>query len=285
MSDQDVSKVSREQLLAQYDFTGKNFVFTGGTGILGRSIVHALLSCGANVSVIHLNPEAGDRLRAYLGPLADKAELITADVLSKSSLEQAAERILARFGRIDGLVNAAGGNKKEATASPDMSFFDLPADALRWVFDLNLIGAILPSQIFGKHIAQQKEGVILNFSSMSADRSLTRVVAYSAAKAGINNFTYWLVIHMAQEFSPSIRVNAVAPGFFLTDQNRFLLTDRATGELSPRGKTIIGHTPMKRFGEPQDLIGAALWLLSPASAFVTGSVVAVDGGFSAFSGV
>lgn len=281
----DKTKVSQKELYRSYDFAGKTFVFTGGTGVLGRSIVYALASSGANVAVLHVNPASGAKLQEYLGPLSEKVQLLTADVLNKTSVEEAASKVLARFGRIDGLINGAGGNKKEATASPEMKFFDLPTEALRWVFDLNLIGSILPSQIFGKLFAEQREGVILNFSSMSADRSLTRVLAYSAAKAGINNFTSWLAVHMAQEYSPAIRVNAIAPGFFLTDQNRFLLTDKETGELSPRGKSIVGHTPMGRFGEPQDLVGACLWLLSPAAAFVTGTVIAVDGGFSAFSGV
>jgi NAD(P)-dependent dehydrogenase (short-subunit alcohol dehydrogenase family) len=189
------------------------------------------------------------------------------------------------FGRLDGLINAAGGNRPDATTSPDRSFFDLPEEALRFVFDLNLMGTILPSQILGQLMAQRGEGVILNVSSMNAFRPLTRIAAYSAAKAGVSNFTQWLAVHMAQEYSPRIRVNAIAPGFFLTEQNRFLLTDQQTGALTPRGETIITHTPMQRFGTPEDLLGAVLWLLSSASAFVSGVVIPIDGGFSAFSGV
>jgi len=183
------------------------------------------------------------------------------------------------------LINAAGGNRPDATTSPDRSFFDLPEEALRFVFDLNLMGTILPSQILGQLMAQRGEGVILNVSSMNAFRPLTRIAAYSAAKAGVSNFTQWLAVHMAQEYSPRIRVNAIAPGFFLTEQNRFLLTDQQTGALTPRGETIITHTPMQRFGTPEDLLGAVLWLLSSASAFVSGVVIPIDGGFSAFSGV
>jgi NAD(P)-dependent dehydrogenase (short-subunit alcohol dehydrogenase family) len=183
------------------------------------------------------------------------------------------------------LINAAGGNKPQATTSQDLSFFDLPIDALRFVFDLNIVGTILPSQVFGKLMADQRDGVILNVSSMNAFRPLTRIPAYSAAKAGVSNFTQWLAVHMAQEYSPRIRVNAIAPGFFLTDQNRFLLTDEKTNELTERGKSIIAHTPMARFGTPEDLLGVVLWLLSPASAFVSGIVVPIDGGFSAYSGV
>ncbi|MBZ5671311.1 MAG: SDR family oxidoreductase, partial [Acidobacteriia bacterium] len=158
-------------------------------------------------------------------------------------------------------------------------------EALRWVFDLNLLGTILPSQVFGKVMAEKGEGVILNISSMNAFRPLTRIPAYSAAKAGVSNFTQWLAVHMAQVYSPRIRVNALAPGFFLTRQNKFLLIDEQTGDLTPRGKAIIDHTPMARFGQPEDLFGTVLWLLSRASAFVTGIVVPIDGGFSAYSGV
>jgi len=206
-------------------------------------------------------------------------------VLDRASLEKVSKEVLARFGKVDCLINAAGGNKPAATTSAEMKFFDIPADALRWVFDLNIIGTVLPSQIFGKLMADQKYGNILNVSSMNAFRPLTRIPAYSAAKAGVSNFTQWLAVHMAQEYSPNIRVNAIAPGFLLTNQNRFLLTDKDSGELTARGKSIIAHTPMGRFGEPEDLCGAVLWLISPASAFVTGTVVPLDGGFSAFAGV
>jgi NAD(P)-dependent dehydrogenase (short-subunit alcohol dehydrogenase family) len=186
---------------------------------------------------------------------------------------------------VDTLINTAGGNNPKATTGADLSFFDLPEDALRFVFDLNIVGTIIPCQVFGQGMAGHAEGVVLNISSMNAFRPLTRIPAYSAAKAGVSNFTQWLAVHMAQEYAPRIRVNAIAPGFFLTDQNRFLLIDQATGELTPRGCTIIEHTPMGRFGEPEDLLGTVLWLLSPASAFVTGVIIPVDGGFSAYSGV
>ena len=181
---------------------------------------------------------------------------------------------------MDILVNGAGGNNPQATTSSDHSFFDLPENAINWVFDLNLISTIYVSQVFGKFMAEQGKGVILNISSMNAFRPLTRIPAYSAAKSAVSNFTQWLAVHMAQEYSSEIRVNAIAPGFFLTDQNRYLLTDKMTGELTRRGQTIIDHTPMRRFGKPEDLAGTVLWLLSPASAFVTGIIVPVDGGFS-----
>jgi NAD(P)-dependent dehydrogenase (short-subunit alcohol dehydrogenase family) len=179
----------------------------------------------------------------------------------------------------------AGANNKHATATDELSFFDMPADAIRWVFDLNFIGTLLPSQVFGKYMAEQKQGNILNVSSMSAFSPLTKVGTYSAAKAAVSNFTEWLAVHMCQNYSTDIRVNAIAPGFFLTDQNRFLLTDEKTGNLTPRGQTIIDHTPMGRFGDPEELRGTVRWLLSEASKFVTGTVIPIDGGFNAFSGV
>jgi NAD(P)-dependent dehydrogenase (short-subunit alcohol dehydrogenase family) len=200
-------------------------------------------------------------------------------------MEAVADKVIAEFGQVDILINGAGGNKPQATTSQDLKFFDLPADAFRWVFDLNMLGTILPTQVFAKMMAEQGSGIILNISSMNAFRPLTRIPAYSAAKAGVSNFTQWLAVHMAQEYSPAIRVYAIAPGFFLTEQNRFLLTEKETGELTARGHTIIQHTPMGRFGTPDDLVGTVLWLVSPASAFVTGIVVPIDGGFSAFSGV
>ena len=226
-----------------------------------------------------------DRLADRLGCGPGCAIVVYGNVLQRDTLIQAEEAIRAEFGGVDMLINAAGGNSPQATTSTDLSFFDLPEDALRFVFDLNIVGTILPSQVFGQKMAERGEGVILNVSSMNAFRPLTRIPAYSAAKAGVSNFTQWLAVHMAQEYAPRIRVNAIAPGFFLTDQNRFLLTDQSTGGLTPRGCTIIEHTPMGRFGEPEDLLGTMLWLLSPASAFVTGVIIPVDGGFSAYSGV
>jgi NAD(P)-dependent dehydrogenase (short-subunit alcohol dehydrogenase family) len=274
-----------DELKAMYDFTSRTFIVTGGTGVLGGAVVCALAGVGANVVILDRNLEPAKGLLDRMGPRACQAEAVYGDVLSRVSLVEAAAIIHDRFGCIHGLINAAGGNKPAATTGPDLSFFDLPEDALRFVFDLNLIGTILPCQVFGCELADCGEGVILNFSSMNAFRPLTRIVAYSAAKAGVTNFTQWLAVHMAQTYSGRIRVNAVAPGFFLSEQNRYLLTDRETGQLTERGHTIIEHTPMGRFGSPDDLLGTVLWLLSPASAFVTGITVPVDGGFSAYSGV
>jgi len=274
-----------DELMRMYDFTGKTVAITGGVGILGSEFACALVGCGANVAILDINLNPGKALLERMGKRASQAELFQCDVLNPASLAKAAGEVVARFGKIDCLINAAGGNKPQATTGPQQRFFDLPVDAVRWVFDLNLLGTVLPCQVFGKMMAERGDGVILNVSSMAAFRPLTRVISYSAAKAGISNFTQWLAVHMAQEYSPRIRVNALAPGFFLTEQNRFLVTDRETGEYTARGKAILAHTPMGRLGEPEELLGAVLWLLSPASSFVTGSVVAIDGGFAAFSGV
>jgi NAD(P)-dependent dehydrogenase (short-subunit alcohol dehydrogenase family) len=274
-----------QQLTQWYDFTGKTAVITGGTGVLGGEIAHALIICGANVVVLGRNPQLPDLSQTPIAAGPGQYMVTYADVLQRHLLTAAAQTITQTFGQIDMLINAAGGNHPQATTNPEQPFFDLPTEALEFVFDLNLLGTILPSQVFGRLMANQGAGVILNISSMNAFTPLTRIPAYSAAKAGVSNFTQWLAVHMAQEYSPHIRVNAIAPGFFLTQQNRFLLTDEQTGSLTPRGQAIISQTPMGRFGSPEDLLGAALWLLSPASAFVTGTIVPVDGGFHAFSGV
>lgn len=265
--------------------SGKTAVVTGGTGILGSEIAASLAENGANVAILDIKTEIPAELAARFDVASGKVEVFTASVLDRDSLEKAADQILARFKQINILVNGAGGNHPKSTTGVDQSFFDLSTDAFRFVTDLNLMGTVLPSQVFGKIFATAKTGIILNVSSMNAFRPLTKIPAYSAAKAAVSNFTQWLAVHMAQEYSPNIRVNAIAPGFFLTDQNRFLLTDKETGELTPRGKTILAHTPMQRFGNPEDLTGTVLWLLSPGAEFVTGVVVPIDGGFSDFSGV
>jgi NAD(P)-dependent dehydrogenase (short-subunit alcohol dehydrogenase family) len=273
-----------QELSSLYDFTGKTVVVTGGTGVLGGEIACALVGCGANVAVLDRNPDIPEELRRPLDAGPGTYMVAHADVLERDRLESALAEIQQAYGTIHMLVNAAGGNSPQATTGADLSFFELPDAALRQVANLNLLGTILPAQVFGRDMAEKGEGIILNISSMSAFRPLTRIAGYSAAKAAVSNFTQWLAVHMAQEYSPRIRVNALAPGFFMTRQNRFLLTDE-NGDLTPRGRQIIDHTPKGRFGVPEDLLGAALWLLSPASAFVTGVVLPIDGGFSAFSGV
>lgn len=274
-----------QELNTKFDFADKSVVITGGTGVLGTEITSTLLACNANVAIVSRNPLKAEKLALGFPKGKGRPLIVRGDVLEKNGLMEASRQILKEFGRIDCLVNGAGGNNPKATTSPSTSFFDLPEDALRFVSDLNLIGTILPCQVFGKFMAERREGVILNFSSMNAFRPLTRIAAYSSAKAAVTNFTQWLAVHMAQEYSPRIRVNAIAPGFFLTEQNRFLLTEKEKGMLTARGQKIMDHTPLARFGEPGDLLGAVLWLLSPASGFVTGIVLPVDGGFSAYSGV
>jgi NAD(P)-dependent dehydrogenase (short-subunit alcohol dehydrogenase family) len=272
-------------LAKMYDFTGKTVAITGGTGVLGSEIARALVGCGATVAILGRNEQACQALIERMGEGGNRISFFKCDAVDRDQVFQAAQDVVKRLGKVDCLINGAGGNQPKATTNPQTPFFDLPAEALRGVFDLNMMGTILPSQAFGKIMAEQGYGTILNLSSMSAFRPLTRIAAYSAAKAAVSSFTQWLAVHMAQEYSPKIRVNAVAPGFFLTEQNRFLLTDKETGEWTARGKSIVGHTPMGRLGDPKDLFGCVLWLLSPASEFVTGVVIPVDGGFSAFSGV
>lgn len=267
------------------ELAGQTVVITGGTGVLGKAMVQAIAGAGANIALLSRDRARAEAVLAELKLDRARCAAFQADVMRKAELQNACKEILSRFVRIDCLINGAGGNSPKATTGPDTSFFQLDEEGIRFVTELNLLGTILPSQVFGEVMARQKAGSILNISSMSAFSPLTRVAGYSAAKAAVNNFTQWLAVHMAQEYSPAIRVNAVAPGFFLTEQNRFLLTDKETGALTPRGQKILDHTPMRRFGKPEDLVGAVLWLLSPSASFVTGIVVPVDGGFSAYSGV
>jgi NAD(P)-dependent dehydrogenase (short-subunit alcohol dehydrogenase family) len=274
-----------EELTRLYDFSGRTVVITGGAGILGGEMACALVGCGANVAIVDRDPALAERLLHRIDTRVGNFLIVYGDVLDPAKLAAARDRVVGEFGRIDGLINAAGGNNPQATTGPALSFFDLPPDALKMVSDLNLLGTILPCQIFGRSMAEQKSGAVLNVTAMTALRPLTRVPAYSAAKAAVYNFTQWLAVHLAQEYSPAIRVNAIAPGFFLTEQNRFLLTEAGTAGVTARGRSILEHTPMRRFGTPEDLLGAVLWLMSPAAAFVTGAVIPVDGGFAAFSGV
>ena len=275
-----------EELKSLYDFSDRTILVTGGAGVLGSEIACALVGLNANVVLLDRDQELAQKvIERFPKVVKGRGVRVFGDVLKVETLQQANETIKAEFGHVDILINGAGGNHPSATTKPYLSFFDLPLDALRHVGDLNLLGTILPCQVFGRNMSERGEGVILNVSSMNAFRPLTRIPAYSAAKAAVSNFTQWLAVHMAQNYSPKIRVNAIAPGFFLTDQNRFLLTDKDTGELTPRGQSILAHTPMNRFGTPEDLLGATMWLISPASAFVTGVVLPIDGGFSAFSGV
>jgi len=267
-----------------FGLEGKVAALTGGGGVLCGTMAEALGKLGVKCALLDIFEDKAQAVADQVKEAGGEAIAIKCDVLDKSSCEAAAQSVVEAFGTVDILINGAGGNKKEATTSPEMSFFDLPADAFQWVFNLNCVGTVLPSQSFGKIMVEKDDGNIINISSMSAFHPLTKVAAYSAAKAAISNFTEWLAVHMSQNYSKKIRVNALAPGFFLTEQNRFLLTNE-DGSLTDRGKTIISQTPMDRFGDPGELVGALVWLLSPSASFVHGTVVAIDGGFNAFSGV
>ena len=272
-------------LQSLFSLEGKTAVVTGGGGVLCSAISRGLARAGAKVAVLDRNCDKASEVVRQIEAEGGEGLPVVCDVLDKESIQKSAETVIGAFQKVDILINGAGGNNPQATTSADMRFFDLPAEAFQWVFNLNIVGTVLPSQIYGKSMADAQQGAILNISSMNSYRPLTRIPAYSAAKAAVSNFTQWLAVHMAQEYSTSIRVNAIAPGFFLTDQNRFLLTDKETGVLTPRGSAILSHTPQGKFGVPDDLMGAVLWLLSPSASFVTGIVVPIDGGFSAFSGV
>lgn len=274
-------------LEALFSLKGRVAVLTGGAGVLAGAIARGLGLAGARLVLTdHYPPEERlqERLQTLRG-LGVEAYGYRMDVLDPSEIEAVAEQIRREVGPVHILINLAGGNLPEATVGPERSFFDLPLEALERVVALNLFGgAILPSQVFARQMVEMGEGVIVNVASMAAFRPLTRVVGYAAAKAAVVNFTRWLAVHLAQTYSPRIRVNAIAPGFFLTQQNRYLLMNEQ-GNLTPRGRAILEHTPMGRFGDPEDLVGTVIWLVSPASAFVTGVVVPVDGGFDAYAGV
>jgi NAD(P)-dependent dehydrogenase (short-subunit alcohol dehydrogenase family) len=267
-----------------FDLSERTYAVTGGGGVLSGEIARGLASGGANVVILDRDRPRANRALETLAHTPGQHCALTLDVLDRQAADETAARIVRDYGKVDGLVNGAGGNHPDASTSQTRSFFELPSDAFASVTNLNFLGTVITCQAFCRHMVERKLGVVLNVSSMNAFRPLTRIPAYSAAKAAVSNFTQWLAVHLAQEYSPEIRVNAIAPGFFLTEQNRYLLTDGA-GHPTPRAESILAHTPMARFGAPADLVGAAQWLLSPASSFVTGIVVPIDGGFSAYSGV
>ena len=276
-----------EQVQELFSLAGKVAVVTGGTGVLGSEMARALARSGARVAVLGRREEKATRVAGEIEVAGGQSIPLPADVLDTGQLEGARDALLERWGRVDILVNAAGGNVPEATLSDKVGVFELPEKALRQVMDLNFLGTLLPCQIFGTAMVEdagEPEGCIVNISSMAASKTLTNVVGYSAAKAAVDNLTRWLAVELARSYGPGLRVNAIAPGFFIGEQNRNLLLDE-DGSPSKRGQTIIEHTPAGRFGEPHELAGTLIWLCSPASAFVNGIVVPVDGGFSAFSGV
>jgi NAD(P)-dependent dehydrogenase (short-subunit alcohol dehydrogenase family) len=265
-----------------FDVSNKVIVLTGGAGILGKGMAEYLASEGAKIVILDRNAEAGEKLVNGIKEKGGEALFLETDVLSKEKLVENKDAILKQYGRIDVLLNAAGGNMQGATIPPEKTIFDLEIDAFRKVVDLNLFGSVIPTMVFAEEMAKQKEGSIVFFSSMSALRPLTRVVGYGTAKAAITNFTKYLAAELAIKSGSGIRVNAIAPGFFLTEQNRTLLTN-PDGSHTDRAKTIIAHTPFGRFGEAEELFGTIHYLISDASKFVTGTVAVVDGGFDAFS--
>ncbi|MCB9266198.1 MAG: SDR family oxidoreductase [Lewinellaceae bacterium] len=263
---------------------GKVAAITGGNGTLGSTFAKGLAEAGATVFILNRNPKsAAERVEAFK-KMGLEIHAVTCDVVNEASVEAAVAEILHKAGKVDILVNGAGGNMPGAIVGPEQTVFDLSVDAFRKVFDLNLLGTVIPSIAFAKPMIRQGTGCIVNISSMAAQLPLTRVVGYSASKAGVDNFTRWLMVELANKFGEGIRVNAIAPGFFIAEQNRRLLLNE-DGTLTSRGETIISQTPMKRFGEPEELISTLLWLCDGRSSFVNGVVVPVDGGFSAFSGV
>ena len=265
-----------------FDVKDRVIVITGATGVLGRAMVRHFAEEGAKVVILGRNEQVGNQLADEAVKAGGTAVFYATDVLDKERLEQNYADIMERFGRIDVLINGAGGNMPGATIAPDKTLFDLDLEAMRQVVDLNLFGTVLPTMIFARAMVEQKQGSIINIASEAGLRPLTRVAGYGVAKAAVINFTKYMCGELAMKFGPGLRVNAIAPGFFLTEQNRTLLTN-PDGSLTPRAETILAHTPFKRFGEPEELLGTLQWLASDASRFVSGTLTVIDGGFDAFS--
>lgn len=275
---------TKEYLASLFDLSGQTAVITGATGTLGGAMAAGLARAGARVGILGRRAELAAARVSEIQAAGGEAMPLVADVLDRGQLDSARQAILDRWGRIDILINCAGGNAPGGMVPVDGSFFDLTQEGMQQIIDLNLMGTLLPSQVFGKVMADQKTGCIINITSLSVPRALTRVVAYGAAKAGAENFTRWLAIELIKKHGPGIRVNAIAPGFFLAEMNKpFMLNP--DGSYTPRAQAVVDHTPAGRFGDPAELVGATIWLCSPSASFVTGAVIAVDGGFGAFSGV
>jgi NAD(P)-dependent dehydrogenase (short-subunit alcohol dehydrogenase family) len=271
-------------LPALFSLEGQVAIVTGGTGVLGGRMARGLAGAGAKVGVLGRRREHAEAIVQAIEAASGTAMPLSADVLDRTQLEAACEVVLEEWGRLDILVNVAGGNMPDATLAPGQSFFDLPVEGMAPVVALNLEGTLLPSQVFGEAMARAGRGCIVNISSMAAQRAMTRVIGYGIAKAGVENATRWLAVELARSFGGHLRVNAIAPGFFIGEQNRALLTNE-DGSLTARGQLVVDHTPAGRFGEPEELISTLIWLCGPGASFVNGIVVPVDGGFSAFSGV
>jgi NAD(P)-dependent dehydrogenase (short-subunit alcohol dehydrogenase family) len=277
-------EVPEKMYIGMFDIKGKIAVITGGYGVLGSSMADCLSKNGVRVAIVGRRADKGEPLAAKLSANSTEAIFCQADVLDKEALQQACDTIVAKWGRIDILINAAGGNMPGATIPPGKTFMDIDMAAFGGVVDLNLMGTVVPTVVFGAQMARQGAGSIINISSMSAQKVITRVVGYSAAKAAIDNFTRWMAFEMGKKYGEGIRVNAIAPGFFITEQNRTLMTN-PDGTLSDRAKDVVRMTAFGRLGEAEELNGAIMFYASDASKFVTGTILPVDGGFSIFSGV
>ncbi len=267
-----------------FDISGQVAVITGAGGIICGVMAKEMAKKGVKVALLDLFVENAQKIADEINAAGGEAVAVKANVLDRESLEQARDAVLERFGRVDILINGAGGNKKEATVSPELDFFHLNVDAFKWVFDLNVTGAVLTTMVFGELLAKQGTGNVINIASMATYHPLTNTVAYCGAKAAVANFTEWMATHFNQNYSKNIRVNAIAPGFLLTTQNRFLM-QKEDGTPTDRGQRVLNKTPMGRYGEPEEMAGPVIWLCSEAASFVNGAVIPVDGGFSAFWGI
>lgn len=267
-----------------FSLAGKVIVVTGGTGVLGGAFVEAIAAAGGVVGILGRNEKIANERANAINQKGGQALALIADVTNESQLESACQQMLAAFGKIDGLVNAAGGNMPDAVVQPNQDVFQLNFQALQDVMQLNLMGTVIPTQVFGKAIKKNGSGSIVNISSVVSQLAITKVLGYSMAKSAIDSYTQWFALELANRFGDAIRMNSIAPGFFLTEQNKTLLTN-TDGSLTERGQLVIQNTPFKRFGNPEELVGALIWLLSDASKYVTGSKITVDGGFTVFGGV
>ena len=267
-----------------FSLAGKVIVVTGGTGVLGGAFVEAIAAAGGVVGILGRNEKIANERANAINQKGGQALSLIADVTNESQLESACQQMLAAYGKIDGLVNAAGGNMPDAVVQPNQDVFQLNFQALQDVMQLNLMGTVIPTQVFGKAIKKNGSGSIVNISSVVSQLAITKVLGYSMAKSAIDSYTQWFALELANRFGDAIRMNSIAPGFFLTEQNKTLLTN-TDGSLTERGQLVIQNTPFKRFGNPEELVGALIWLLSDASKYVTGSKITVDGGFTVFGGV
>ena len=271
-------------MIDQFSLKDKVIIVTGGTGILGNSFVNAIVEAGGSVGILGRNQKVAEERAEAINKNGGKAMPLVADVMDEHQLNVAKEKALAHFGKIDGLVNGAGGNMPEGVLMPSQDIFSMNLQGMKKVMDINLWGSVIPTQVFGDAIAKNGKGSIVNISSMNSKRAITRVLGYNMGKAALDCYNQWFAVELARRYGDRIRMNAIAPGFFLTEQNKYLLT-KEEGGYTERGELVIRQTPFNRFGKPDELKGALVWLLSDASEFVTGAMICVDGGFSIFGGV